>query len=246
MPLTGRRTVLRAALLASAALGVGLLSACGAGQITGTDTQVPAVPGVSANSEDGNIALRDAVVAYADVYKTGSTVPLNVRFFNNATQAVKLTGATSANGSIVLVGGAKASPAAAAPPSPTATSASPTPTGTKKPAGNASGSPSAAATTASATPAALAPTSAGSSNISVPIPVNGVVLLSKANGTYLAVDQLTGPPLLSGGALTNVVFTFTYADGKTTTITLKNLPMTVPLTPLPKPSSVVHGENVGE
>ena len=83
-----RRTVLRAALMASAALGVGLLSACGSGQITQTDTQVPAVPGINVNSADGQIALRDGVVAYADEYKPGATVPIRVRLFNNSKQSV--------------------------------------------------------------------------------------------------------------------------------------------------------------
>jgi len=233
-PKTGRRPVLRAALLASAALGVGLLSACGSGQITQTDQQVAAVPGVNVNSTDNKIALRDGVVAYADAYKPGSTVPLNLRLFNNSKQAVKLTGATSGSGKIVLVGGAPASATPA--PAATSPSASATPSGTKKPSGSTSASPS---ESPSAPPT---PASAGSSDISVPIPVNGVVVLSKDSQTYLAVDKLTGPPLLSGGALADVVFTFTYADGSTTKITLPSLPMTPPLTPLPKPSSVVNGE----
>ena len=74
--------------------------------------------------------------------------------------------------------------------------------------------------------------------------MSGLAVLSHDNGgsTYLAIDKLTGEPLLPGGALTNVVFTFTYADGKTTTIKVPNLPMTPPGSRLPKPSSVVHGE----
>jgi hypothetical protein len=236
-PLARRRTVLGAALMATAALGVGLLSACGSGQITQTDNQKAAVPGNNADSADGKIALRDGGIAYADQYKPGSTVPLNVRLFNNAEQSVKLTGATSDNGKIVLVGGAQPS-AAASSPSPTPTTASATPSGTKKP----SGSPSAELPS----PAAPSPTSAGASAIAVSIPVDGVAALSRDNGgtTYLAIDKLTGEPLLPGGALTNVVFTFTYTDGRTTTIKLPNLPMTPPGTPLPKPSSVVKNEDV--
>jgi hypothetical protein len=237
-PKTGRRTVLRATLLASAALGVGLLSACGSGQITGTDQQVASVPGLNVDSQDGKIALRDGVVAYSDGYKPGSTVPINVRLFNNSKQAVKLTGVTSSSGSVVLVGGPKPSAA------PTSASPSPSVTGSKKPSGSPSGSASASESpSATASPS---PVAAGSSNISVAIPVDGVVLLSRDSQTYLAVDKLTGPPLLAGGALKDVVFTFTYADGKTTTITLPDLPMTPPLTPLPKPSSVVHNEEGGE
>ena len=243
-PLARRRTVLGAALMASAALGVGLLSACGSGQITQTDTQKASVPGISVSSADGKIALRDGGIPYAEQYKPGSTVPLNVRFFNNAQQSAKLTGATSDNGAIVLVGGAQpsAAPSSAA-PSPTTPSA--TPSGTKKPSGTPSGSP------VTESPSAAAPsptaTSAGASTIAIEIPVSGLAVLSHDNGgsTYLAIDKLTGEPLLPGGALTNVVFTFTYADGSTTAIKLPNLPMTPPFTPLPKPSSVVHGEDEG-
>ena len=104
-PQARRRTVLGAALMASAAFGLGVLSACSAGQITQTDQQVAAVPGINATSADGKIVVRDATVTFADQYKTGATVPLNLRLFNNATQSVKLTGATSAGGPIVLVGG---------------------------------------------------------------------------------------------------------------------------------------------
>ncbi|WP_426509341.1 hypothetical protein ACPPVO_01290 [Dactylosporangium sp. McL0621] len=239
-PLARRRTVLGAALMATAALGVGLLSACGSGQITQTENQKPAVPGINADSADGKIALRDGGIPYADQYKAGSTVPLNVRLFNNAQQSVKLTGATSDNGKIVLVGGGRPS-AAPSSPSPTPTTASATPSGTKKP----SGSPSAESPSPTR-PAEPSPTSAGASAIAVSIPVNGVAALSRDNGgtTYLAIDKLTGEPLLPGGALTNVVFTFTYTDGSTTTIKLPNLPMTPPSTPLPKPSSVVKNEEV--
>ncbi|WP_433054906.1 hypothetical protein [Dactylosporangium sp. CS-033363] len=242
-PLARRRTALGAALLATAALGVGLLSACSAGQITQTDTQTAAVPGINAESADGKIALRDGGITYADQYKAGATVPLTVRFFNNAEKTVKLTGATSDNGQIVLVGGAQPSAAAApASPSPSVTSASATPSGTRKPSGSPSGSPSESPSVAPPSPTA---TSAGASAIAVEIPASGVALLTHDNGgtKYLAIDKLSGAPLLPGGALTNVVFTFTYADGSTTTMKLPNLPMTPPATPLPKPSSVVQHEN---
>jgi hypothetical protein len=77
----------------------------------------------------------------------------------------------------------------------------------------------------------------------VDIPVGGFVALSEGTKTYLAVEKLTGEELRAGVALKDVTFTFTYADGTTTTITLPELPMTVPLSPLPKPSSVVEQEH---
>jgi hypothetical protein len=82
----------------------------------------------------------------------------------------------------------------------------------------------------------------GSSKIGVEIPVNGFVALSQGTKTYLAVEKLSGEELPAGAALANVKFTFTYADGSTTTIELPELPMTVPASPLPKPSSVVEHE----
>ncbi|UWP82991.1 hypothetical protein [Dactylosporangium fulvum] len=227
-----RRTVLGAALLASAALSVGLLSGCGAGQITGTDTQVPAIPGVNADSADGHLALRDAAVVYADEFKAGSTVPLSVRLFNNSKQAVKLTGVTTPAGTVVLVG--KSSTAAAA--APTADESSASPSGSRQPSGSASHSKPAAAPS---------PTSPGTSQISINIPVAGMVTLTHDAGTYLAVSPLTGEPLKAGGNLPDVTFTFTYADGTTTTLKLAELPMTTPLTPLPKPSAVVPGGGEG-
>ncbi|WP_327006968.1 hypothetical protein OHA72_06600 [Dactylosporangium sp. NBC_01737] len=235
IPAARRRLVLGAALLASAALGVGLLSGCSAGQITQTDNQVAAVPGVSAQSADGLIALREGVVAYADAYKPGSVVPIEVRLFNNARQSVKLTGVTAGSaGSVVLVGGPSAAPSPAAPSS-TAPSSPAVSSSVSK---SASSSPSASKSpTPSPTPAVV-----GSSKIGIEIPVGGFVALSQGTKTYLAVEKLSGEELLAGSALADVTFTFTYADGTTTTIKLPELPMTVPASPLPKPSSVVEHE----
>jgi hypothetical protein len=237
IPAARRRLVLGAALLASAALGVGLLSGCSAGQITQTDTQVAAVPGISAQSADGLIALREGVVAYSDAYKAGSVVPIEVRLFNNARQSVKLTGVTAGSaGSVVLVGG----PSAAAAPSPT--SASPSPSASRSASSSPSGSPSASRSPSSSPTPSPTPAAVGSSKISVEIPAGGFVALSQSTKTYLAVEKLSGEELPAGAALPDVTFTFTYADGSTTTITLPELPMTVPMSPLPKPSSVVEHE----
>ncbi|UWZ37001.1 hypothetical protein Drose_01335 [Dactylosporangium roseum] len=244
-----RRTVLGAALLASAALSVGLLSGCGAGQITGTDTQVPAIPGVNADSADGHLALRDAAVVFADGYKAGSTVPLSVRLFNNSKQAVKLTGVTTPAGTVVLVGKSSAGAAPTAAPSsagaaPTAapSSADASPSGSRRPSGSASVPGSASPSKSAAAPS---PASPGTSQISIDIPVAGMVALTHDAGTYLAVSPLTGEPLKPGQNLPDITFTFTYADGTTTTLKLAELPMTTPLSPLPKPSAVVGGGEEG-
>ncbi|MEV4507534.1 hypothetical protein AB0K00_01055 [Dactylosporangium sp. NPDC049525] len=239
IPAARRRSMLGAALLASAALGVGLLSGCSAGQITQTDNQVAAVPGVSAQSADGLIALREGVVAYAGAYKPGSVVPIEVRLFNNARQSVKLTGVTAGSaGSVVLVGGASAAPAPAA----TSAAAAPAPSVSRSGSTSASSSPSTSPSASKSPTPSPTPAVVGSSKISIEIPVGGFVALSQSTKTYLAVEKLTGEELLAGSALADVTFTFTYADGSTTTIKLPELPMTVPLSPLPKPSSVVEHE----
>jgi hypothetical protein len=242
-PLARRRTALGAALLASAALGAGLLSGCSAGQITGTDTQVAAVPGVSASSADGKIALREGVIAYASAYKTGATVPLELRLFNNSGQVVRLTGVTSDRGQIVLVGGASTPTSAPSPTSASSTSATPNggASATRRPVGSTSvntstGASATVSATVAASPATPSPTPAGSARFDVPIPVDGYALLTVEAKTYLAVAQLQGEPLRAGESLKNVTLTFTYADGSSTTISDLEVPMTLPLSPLPKPS----------
>jgi hypothetical protein len=201
-------------------LGVGLvcglaaISACSAGQITQTDTQVASVPGVSADSADGKIAVRNATLAYAPKYTPNSTIPLDLRLFNNSGGDVRLTGATTDNGRVVLFGGSTAS---ASP------SASPSPSASKKANGSPSPSPS-------PTPS---PTSAASTTINLPVPQDGPQVLSPGSGTYLAIVGRTAE--LPAGESTSVTLTFTYADGSTTTISM-DVPVGTPLSPPPRES----------
>lgn len=85
--------------LASAALGVGLAAAlaagCGAGQITQTDSQLPAVNG--AQAAQGPIAIRDAALAYpaGGSYPEGSDAPLVLGLVNTGSAADTLVEVTS-------------------------------------------------------------------------------------------------------------------------------------------------------
>jgi hypothetical protein len=213
-----RRTSLGAVLVGAALLtGIAALSACSAGQITQTDSQVAGVPGVNADSADGHIALRNAMIVYAANYQPNTTVPLELRLFNNSGQTARLTGAVLADGegTVVLVGG----PTPSAPGSPPAPPPlPPSPSGSALP----SGPPS--------PPASPSPTAVGSARLSLEVPQDGLQVLdpSMPAGGYLAV---TGRPSnIQAGQTVGFTFTFTYADGSTTTLSA-DLPVGVPLSP---------------
>jgi hypothetical protein len=208
-----------AALLTWAAAG---LSACSAGQITQTDTQVAAVPGVNVNSADGQIGLRNGLIVYAGKYPPNTTIPLDLRLVNDSTQAARLTGAVTAdgNGQVVLVGGASSSPT----PSP----AAPSPSSSASPAGSASPSGS----TPASPSAAPSPTPVGSAQLNVALPVGQIVILSSSldGAGYLAITGRSSE--LLPGQTVGVTLTFTYADGKTPATTLSaNVPVGTPLSP---------------
>ncbi|WP_232805756.1 hypothetical protein [Glycomyces xiaoerkulensis] len=86
MALTARRA---AALAVAAAATVGL-SACGAGQVTHTDTKQAAIAGV--NVDHGDIALRDLQVEFssADGYEAGGEAPLRIWIGNEGQEPVSL------------------------------------------------------------------------------------------------------------------------------------------------------------
>jgi copper(I)-binding protein len=231
---TSRRFNSSARLVAASVLiaGVAVLSACSAGKITQTSTQVAAVPGASVDL--GPLALRDLTVAYngIDGYAKGEDVPLVVRIFNNGTAPVKLTQATTDKAEqIVPVGGPSQPPTTTAPPpasasaSPSASasgSASPRPTGSASPSRSASPSPSAAAP-------------AGPATLSIVIPPGGYVLLVPGQGQYLAMRGLKEP--LTPGYTTNV--TFTFDNGASTTVAI---PFGLPAEPGPRASAEPGGE----
>jgi copper(I)-binding protein len=101
------RRVLGAGVLA---LGAALvLAGCGAGQITQTDTQQPAVNGTYAQVK--TIVLRDAAVQYPTSgpgYPAGATPSLTLTVVNIGTQDDSLVSVTTEDGTQATVSGSKA------------------------------------------------------------------------------------------------------------------------------------------
>ncbi len=96
----------RAALFAIAAAAATGLSACGAGQVTQTDTKQTAVAGVNVDAE--YLALRDLQVEYSgsEGYDAGETAPLRVWISNNSNEPVSLLAVeTDAAEQVALVDG---------------------------------------------------------------------------------------------------------------------------------------------
>ncbi|MDT7802473.1 MAG: hypothetical protein QOI78_5906 [Actinomycetota bacterium] len=100
------RRVLGAGVLA---LGAALaLAGCGAGQITQTDTQQPAVNGTHAQVK--TVALRDVAVQYPPSgagYASGATPALTLTIVNQGAQDDTLVSVTTEDGTPATVGGSK-------------------------------------------------------------------------------------------------------------------------------------------
>ncbi|MEU7788287.1 hypothetical protein [Amycolatopsis sp. NPDC049159] len=100
------RRVLGAGVLA---LGAALvLAGCGAGQITQTDTQQPAVNGTHAQVK--TLVLRDAAVQYPKSgpgYPVGATPALTLTIVNQGTQDDSLVSVTTEDGTQATIGGSK-------------------------------------------------------------------------------------------------------------------------------------------
>ncbi|MEU0796165.1 hypothetical protein ABZ342_39405 [Amycolatopsis sp. NPDC005961] len=101
------RRVLGAGVLA---LGAALvLAGCGAGQITQTDSQQPAVNGTYAQVK--TIVLRDAAVQYPTSgpgYPVGATPALTLTIVNQGAQDDSLVSVTTEDGAQATIGGSKA------------------------------------------------------------------------------------------------------------------------------------------
>jgi hypothetical protein len=222
-----------AVLLAAAGLfGAGVLSGCGAGQSTQTESQQAPVSGVNVGSADGTIQLRDLAIVYKDPegYRKGGTAALRVRIFNQGTTPVRLTGVETSAGQAVVSG-----PSAMPSVSPTP-STSPAPSGSASASASASGSVSASgapsasasapsASSASASASASAPV--GNPRVDIEIPVAGFVVLEPSSSRYLQLTDL--PEDLRPGRIIQV--TFRFDNGTTITTPLST---SVPLSELPR------------
>lgn len=88
-------TVRRAAAIAIAGVVAAALSACGAGQVTQTDSKHSAIAGV--NVQDGDLALRDLQIEFDSPggYAAGDSAALRVWIANEGDAEVSLVGVTA-------------------------------------------------------------------------------------------------------------------------------------------------------
>lgn len=237
-----------AVFAATAAMAAGLLlSGCGAGQVTQTESQNPPISGVNINSADGKVHLRNVAFQYNGPagYKSGTPVPLQVRIINENLNAIRLVGVTSDAGAVVLAGRGVTPPAPATPtttpPAPSASgSASGAPAASGSPSGSApvSGSPSGSASasaSASATPSGP-PTNP---TINVEIPVRGLAVLDPGAERYLQITGLSEE--LKPGDTIELTFRFDNGVSITTPV-----PVAIPGTPPARtPMEFEGGEEEG-
>ncbi|WP_328645153.1 hypothetical protein OHS58_33575 [Amycolatopsis sp. NBC_00348] len=182
MRLQNRRVLGTGVLALGAALA---LAGCGAGQITQTDTQQPAVNGTHAQVK--TIVMRDVAVQYPTSgpgYAAGATPALTLTIVNQGAQDDSLVSVTTEDGTQATVGGSKdivaghslvigpddavestnqVEPTSSGAPS--SSSEAPTATGTSS-AGTATSSSSAEAPATSATPTA-APATVGKGTVTL-------------------------------------------------------------------------------
>lgn len=215
MTRTSARLGRQAALLVVAGLGLaGLLTGCSAGQLTQTDTQVPAVPGT--NASVGQVALRDLLVPFEkeEGFAAGSTVPLSVRLFNAGNKPDELTAVTSSAAKSVVLTTPAGSPRQKPCPAGSASADAPTEPDKASPAASPSDSAS-PSESPSESPSASEPTPAddgavGAKTFRVSLPaLDGCALLVPGQGAYL---QLVGlEKALRSGESVPVTFTFAEA-----------------------------------
>ena len=100
---------IRVAVVSSVAIAAMALAGCGAGQVTQTSTQVPAV--VGANGNVGAVAVRDAHIEFAEqprgaaIYPRGGAAPLSMSIINSGGEPDRLVSASSPVADSVQVSG---------------------------------------------------------------------------------------------------------------------------------------------
>jgi copper(I)-binding protein len=234
-----RSTVLA---LSMGLLSAGLLaavSACGAGQVTQTETQLPPISGVNVDSADRTIALRDVAIEYKDPagYPAGSVAPLRLHVVNQSRQAVRLVGVTTDLGQVVVAGPSAAplppSPSPSVPPS---GSPSVSPSNGRSASPSPSVSASAPASSPAASPSASAP--AGNPQINIEVPPTGLVALKPGQPRYLQIAGLARS--IRSGDIIEV--TFRFDNGVSIPV---KLPIATPMSPLPRSPMEIPEEGSG-
>ncbi len=190
-------------LLAGGAAAAALaLTGCSAGMNSQTADQVAAVPGFSwtvPGPNGGNVALRDAMVAYAGPtgYAQGATAPLQLRLFNDTEQPITLDKFESNDAA-----GVKLASAADLKPSPSPAAQSPSPSVTTSP--KAAGSPSPKVSASPEPDASPSPATAAPAKLT--IPVGGYLELTPASGQFLALTGLKQPVVNGEGVHLKLTF----------------------------------------
>jgi copper(I)-binding protein len=112
---TPRFRPIGAVVATGAVLGALALAGCGAGQVTQTSAQAPAV--VGANAGVGAIVVRDAYIEFgegaqgANIYPRGGAAPLKMSIVNTGIQPDRLVSASSpAAASVAITGDAEVPP----------------------------------------------------------------------------------------------------------------------------------------
>lgn len=231
-------------LLAGAAMATALLaSGCSAGQIAETAAKVPSVPGANGDvrGPDGSFSVRNALVVYqTEGYEAGATAPLDLHIFNNSERAVTVTITSEDAESVTLGAGAQGTPSPSASPS---DSPSATPTADATPSATATPTSSPGATPTATPDATTEPTPTAEPTPAAPAAQPARVQIAPGSFAALTasgqqVVQLVGlKEELKPGQVVTLVFDF----GGGATLTL-DVPMGVPLTPVPRASSVVEEE----
>jgi copper(I)-binding protein len=223
---SGEQNLITRLRLLPAVLGIGaalLVSGCGAGQITQTDTQVPAINGSSGTA--GPIAVRNVQLAFPtgkQYYSRGDSASLIVTIANTGNSSDKLTGITSPQfgSGAQIIGDATIPPqhaiAASAnkliPLTTTATTTATSTTGTStsgtSTSGSASSSTSSSSTSASSSTSSAATTTTATTTPSADVPVGSIQIVLVG----LTLDKL------QPGQTVSLTFTFASAGDVTLSV----------------------------
>jgi copper(I)-binding protein len=208
-----------------------VLTGCGAGQITQTDTQIASING--ANGDAGSMSVRNVTLAFPanaqGVYPPGASAALIVTIVNNGLTADTLTGVSSpavtratidgsATGAKNIPGGFSVTSfgQSAAPSAPTTTAPPSAPSSASPPSG---GAPSSGASVPPGVPN-------GSGHIS-PAPPAPTGAAPELPGTITieltGIKSLNGAPLRAGLTIP-ITFTFAHAGQ----VTLAQVPIGAP------------------
>jgi copper(I)-binding protein len=206
-------TVRRAAAIAIAGAAATALSACGAGQVTQTDSKQSAIAGV--NIDEGDLALRDLQVEFdaAEGYAAGDDAALRVWIANEGDEEISLVGVETEAGTVTFVSPAaqaeaEAAESASATDDASATDGAEETTGTEDATGAESTEESASPNEDAASPTPAENPFDGEASFDVPIAPADHVRLDQGveGGDYLLVEDL-GEELLPGDSI-EVVFHF--------------------------------------